>query len=186
MQGKSPGFSRAKTVDPKRKFLCDPGLPQSPSHMLGNSPCLAGHRAVLVGEFQRTPAAVPAVPLVKTRLLFSPTLQSMTTVAADSTTVTKTPSAPTPSRDTAVPASRATWETAPSAEVGLLLWGAPPPAAPAVLSEIPAVAVVAERSWFLLLVSLQPGHCAWWKKSRSRFWVVSVGPGGVPPLNGAL
>ncbi|CAO2614510.1 Protein kinase C-binding protein NELL1 [Lemmus lemmus] len=43
-------------------------------------------------------------------------VRSMTTVAVDSTTVTKMPSAPTPSRDTAVPASRATWEMAPSAE----------------------------------------------------------------------
>lgn len=79
-------------------------------------------------------------------------------VAADSTTVTKMLFAPTQSRDTAAPASRATWETAPSAEVGLLSGGAPPPASPPglvmFLREIPAVTVVAEHSWFLLPVYL--------------------------------
>ncbi|KAL6064430.1 hypothetical protein STEG23_020157, partial [Scotinomys teguina] len=47
-------------------------------------------------------------------------IMSMTIVAADSTTVTRMPSAPIQSRDTAVPASRATWETEPSAESGAI------------------------------------------------------------------
>uniref|UniRef100_A0A287DBB1 Neural EGFL like 1 n=1 Tax=Ictidomys tridecemlineatus TaxID=43179 RepID=A0A287DBB1_ICTTR len=43
-------------------------------------------------------------------------VQSTMNVEADSTTVTRMPSAPTRSRDTAVPANQATWATGPSAK----------------------------------------------------------------------
>lgn len=43
-------------------------------------------------------------------------------MAVGSTTVTRMPSAPTLSEDTAVPANRAMWGTGPSVEVGLLPW----------------------------------------------------------------
>ena len=52
------------------------------------------------------------------RILNSDSLpQSMTSAPVARICVMRTPSAPTPSEDTCVPASRATWETAPSAEV---------------------------------------------------------------------
>lgn len=79
-------------------------------------------------------------------------------MAVDNTTVTKMPSVPTQSRDIAVPASQAMWEMAPSAKVGLLPCGAPPPAILPELvmfmSRIPAVTMGAEHSWFLSLVYL--------------------------------
>lgn len=49
--------------------------------------------------------------------LFLPLTQSMTSVPVAKICVMRTPSAPTPSEDTCVPASLVMWATAPSAEV---------------------------------------------------------------------
>lgn len=80
--------------------------------------------AFLPGEFQLLFPMSEIPTSEKRHFSFLPSCkQSTTTVAAGSTTAMRMPSAPTLSRDTAAPASLATWATGPSAEVGWLLQG---------------------------------------------------------------
>lgn len=114
---------------------------------------------------------------MKKCLSFSPLKQSMTNVAAGSTTVMRMPSAPTPSRDTAAPANRATWATGPSVEVGWPCrgkpWAAALPELLVLLWQIHCAILVAEHGQHSCPWTVNwQGHCS---SEQKVLWVSLLG-----------